>query len=285
MAFAQFAFAMTDALVDQLVARFAALPWSPLNQAEIDAQIAEEYRTARGVYLLGRVQTANVSTVYVGQSNSALYGRLCRHAEFVQDRYGLPYEGIRFKALGIIIFDSVALEKRLIAVYQTRWNKEDVASGWNVSGIGSNDTGAGRDKQKPSGFDKRFPIDITLNKPGLLVPGLASPRQVFTRIKNIAPYTIRVAPTSLLQHAELQSSQTQINSPDSSVLGAIQILLGALPSTWSVQVSPVRVLVQRSFQIPAGAVINPDQWPPAEWLQGEDRCVVFRSAANQPSVP
>jgi hypothetical protein len=82
MAFAQFAFAMTDALADQLVARLAATPWSPLNQAEIDAEIAEEHRTARGVYLLGRVQTANVSTVYVGQSNSALYDRLSRHAKF-----------------------------------------------------------------------------------------------------------------------------------------------------------------------------------------------------------
>jgi hypothetical protein len=181
MAFAQFAFAMTDALVDQLVARFAATPWSPLDQAEIDAQIAEKHRTARGVYLLGRVQTANVSTVYVGQSNSVLYDRLSRHAKFLQDRYGLPYEGVRFKALGIIIFDSVALEERLITVYQTRWNKDNVMSGWNGSGIGSNDTAGGRDKQQPSGFDKRFPIDITLNKPGLLVAGPASPRQLFTK--------------------------------------------------------------------------------------------------------
>src|ERR1035437_2019982 len=107
MAFAQFAFAMTDALVDQLVARFAAMPWSPLNQAEIDAQIAEEYRSARGVYVPGRVHTAKVSTVYVGQSNSALYDRLSRHAKFLQDRYGLPYEVIRFKALGIIDRKSV----------------------------------------------------------------------------------------------------------------------------------------------------------------------------------
>jgi hypothetical protein len=181
MAFAQFAFAITDALVDQLVARFAATPWSPLDQAEIDAQIAEKHRTARGVYLLERVQTANVSTVYVGQSNSALYDRLSRHAKFLQDRYGLPYEGVRFKALGIIIFDSVALEERLITVYQTRWNKDNVMSGWNGSGIGSNDTAGGRDKQQPSGFDKRFPIDITLNKPGLLVAGPASPRQLFTK--------------------------------------------------------------------------------------------------------
>ena len=284
MAFAQFAFAMTDALVDQLVARFAAMPWSPLNQAEIDAQIAEEYRSARGVYLLGRVHTANVSTVYVGQSNSALYDRLSRHAKFLQDRYGLPYEGIRFKALGIIIFDSVALEERLMTVYRTRWNKDNVMSGWNGSGIGSNDPGGGRDKQRPSGFDRRFPIDITLNKPGLLVGGPASPRQLFTRIKNIAPYTIRMAPTMLLQHAELQNSQTQIENPDASVLEAIQILLGALPAAWSVQVSPVRVLIQRDFQIPADAVVNPEQWPTAEWLQGEHRCVVFRRP-NQPSVP
>jgi hypothetical protein len=141
MAFAQFAFAMTDALVDQLVARLTATPWSPLNQAELDAQIIQESRSARGVYLLGRAQTANIATVYVGQSNSTLYDRLSRHAKFLQDRYGLPYESVRFKALGIIIFDSVALEERLIAVYETGWNKSNVSSGWNGSGIGSNDTG------------------------------------------------------------------------------------------------------------------------------------------------
>ena len=276
MAFAQFAFAMTDALVDQLVTRFEATPWSPLNQAEIETQIAEEHRAARGVYLLGRAQTANVPTVYVGQSNSALYDRLSRHAKFLQDRYGLPYESIRFKALGIIIFDSVALEERLMDVYRTRWNKGNLASGWNGSGIGSNDTGGGRDKQKPSGFDKRFPIDITLAKPGLLVPGPISPHQLFMRAKSIAPYTIRMAPTTLLQHPDLQNFETQIENANASVLEAIQILLGVLPEAWSVQVNPVRVLVQRDLAIPPDAVVNPEQWPPAEWLLGEDRCVVFR---------
>jgi hypothetical protein len=150
-------------------------------------------------------------------------------------------------------------------------------SGWNGSGIGSNDTGGGRDKQKPSGFDKRFPIDITISKLGLLLPGPATPRQLYIRIKNMAPYTIRMSPTNLLQHADLQNSETQIENSDASILEAMRILLGALPAGWSVQVNPVRSLIQRDFQIPANAVINPEQWPPAEWLQGEDRCVVFRS--------
>jgi hypothetical protein len=277
MAFAQFAFAMTDALVDQLVARFAATPWSPLNQAEIDAQIVQVDRNATGVYMLGRVHAANTSTVYVGQSNSTLYDRLSRHAKFLQDRYALPYESIRFKALGIIIFDSVKLEERLIPVYETRWDKDKVLSGWNGSGIGSNDTGGGRDKQRPSGFDRRFPIDVTLNKAGLLVPGPTTARHLFTRIKSVAPYTIRLAPTSLIQHADLQAAQIDINEADTSVLAGLQALLDQLPRLWSVQVSPVRVLMQRDAELPENVVVNPDQWPPAEWLEGEDRCVVFRS--------
>jgi hypothetical protein len=276
MAFAQFAFAMTDALVDQLVARFAATAWSPLNQPEIDAQIIQEDRNARGVYMLGRVQTAGTSTVYVGQSNSTLYDRLSRHAKFLQDRYALPYESIRFKALGIIIFDSVALEERLIHVYETRWDKDNVLSGWNGSGIGSNDTGGGRDKQKPSGFDRRFPIDVTLSKSGLLVAGATSARQLFTRIKTVAPYTIRLAPVNLLQHADLQTAQVQVTEPDTSILVGLQALLSALPDVWSIQVSPVRVLIQRDAAMPENAIVNPDQWPPAEWLAGEDRSIVFR---------
>jgi hypothetical protein len=276
MAFAQFAFAMTDALVDQLVARFAATAWSPLNQTEIDEQILPEDRDARGVYLLGRVQTANASTVYVGQSNSTLYDRLSRHAKFLQDRYALPYASIRFKALGVIIFDSVALEERLIRVYNTRWARDNVLSGWNGSGIGSNDTGGGRDKQKPSGFDRRFPIDVTLNKPGLLVPGATIARQLFTRIKTIAPYTIRLAPTNLLRHADLQTAWIEVTEPDTSVLAGLQALLNELPDVWSVQVSPVRVLIRRDAVLPENATVNPDQWPPAEWLAGHDRAIVYR---------
>jgi hypothetical protein len=262
MAFAQFAFAMTDALVDQLVARFTATPWSPLNQAEIDAQIVPENRDARGVYLLGRAQTTDTTSVYVGQSNSTLYDRLSRHAKFLQDRYGLPYESIRFKALGIIIFDSVALEARLIKVYESEWSSNSVLSGWNGSGIGSNDTGGGRDKQKPSGFDRRFPIDITLTKPALLAAGPISARQLFARIKSIAPYTIRLAPTSLIQHADLETARIDIAEPDTSVLAGLQVLLNHLPNLWSVQVSPVRVLVQRDVGLPENVIVNPDEWPP-----------------------
>jgi hypothetical protein len=276
MAFAQFEFAMTDALVDQLVARFASTPWSPLNQGEIDAQIVHENRNARGVYLLGRAQTPNITTTYIGQSNGTLYDRLSRHAKFLQDRYGLAYDTVRFKALGIIIFDSVALEVRLIDVYETRWSRNNVLSGWNGSGIGSNDTGVGRDKQKPSGFDRRFPIDVTLNKVGLLVPGPTAGRQLLTRIKSIAPYTVRLAPTSLIQHDDFQTVQINITEPDTSVLAGLQALLTQLPKLWSIQVSPVRVLIQRDAELPQNVIVNPDQWPPAEWLEGEDRCVVFR---------
>ncbi len=276
MAFAEFAFAMKDALVDQLIARFNATAWSPLNHAEIDSQIVPENRNARGVYLLGRVHTANVTVMYVGQSNSNLYERLSRHADFLQDRYGLPYESIRFKALGIIIFDSVALEQRLIEIYNTGWKKVNILSGWNGSGIGSNDTGGNRDKQKPSGFDTRFPIDFTLNKIGLLVQGSCNARQLFDRIKSVAPYTIRLAPVTLNQHADLQAAQIEIMDADTSVLSALQTFLDRLLTAWSVQVSPVRVLIQRDAGLPDNPIVNPDQWPPAEWLQGNDRCVVFR---------
>ncbi len=276
MAFAQFVFAMTDALVDQLVARFAAAPWSRLSQAEIDSQIRGEDRAARGVYLLGRGPGGDVPTVYVGQSNSALYDRLSRHAKFLQDRFDLPYDQIRFKALGVIIFDSVALEERLIAEYQTRWNRENPMSGWNGSGIGSNDTGGGRDKQKPSGFDRRFPIDLNVNKPDLLEMGQFTARQLFNRLKNGAPYTIRMAPTNLGQHADLQDSQVQIQYPAATVRQALEILLRSLPNVWSVQVNPVRVLFQRDVELPPGALVNPPTWPPAPWLEGQDHTVIFR---------
>jgi hypothetical protein len=276
MAFAQFVFAMTDALVSQLVARFVATPWSPLNQLEIDAQIQLENRAARGVYLLGRGAGGDVPAVYVGQSNSALYDRLSRHAKFLQDRFHLPYDHIWFKALGVIIFDSVALEERLIAEYRPRWIKDDPLSGWNGSGIGSNDTGGGRDKQKPSGFDRRFPIDITLPKPDLLTQGQFTARYLFNRLKNAAPYTIRMAPTHLAKHPDLQDSQVRIEGPVPNVRLTLELLLSSLPNLWSVQVNPVRVLLQRDVEAPPGALINPPTWPPEEWLAGQDSTVILR---------
>jgi len=72
------------------------------------------------------------------------------------------YDGLRFKALGVVIFDSVALEGRLIAEYRTQWIKNNPLSGWNGSGIDSNDTEDARDKQKLSRFDRRFPINNAL---------------------------------------------------------------------------------------------------------------------------
>jgi hypothetical protein len=280
MAFAEFVFAMTDALVAQLVARFTATSWSPLNQSEIDSQIEPVDRAARGVYLLGWGEEGDVRTAYVGQSNSALFDRLSRHAKFLQDRHGLPYEHIWFKALGVIIFDSVALEERLISEYQTKWIRENPQSGWNGSGIGSNDTGGGRDKQKPSGFDRRFPIDITLTKPDLLVTGKFTGKQVFNRLKNAAPYTIRLAPTQLGQHPDLQESNLEIQDPAASVLQSLEILLSRLPPAWSVHVNPVRILLQRDVEPPPGSLINPGSWPPEQWLAGQDHTVIFRRTGD-----
>jgi len=276
MAFAKFIFRMTDALVSQLEAQFSAMPWSSLNQTEIDAEIKAEDRNARGVYLLGRGAEEDVSASYVGQSSSALYERLSRHAKFLQDRCGLRYEKLRFKAAGIVIFDSVELEGRLISHYGTGWNKDNPSSGWNNSDTRSNDTGSGRDKQKPSGFDRRFPIDITLIKPDLLVPGNSTAKQLFNRLKIQAPYTIRPVPTQLGNHTELQSSTVAIDRSDASVLYGVQLLLTSLPAGWSVRVDPVRVLLQRDVEAPAEALINPPNWPPERWLSGKSQTIIFR---------
>jgi hypothetical protein len=276
MAFGEFVFAMTDALVNQIVAQFGITGWSPLTQEEIDSQIPLEKRSALGVYLLGRESGGGVIPLYVGQSNAAIYDRLSRHAKFLQDRYGLPYEAIRFKALAIVIFDSVALETRLIDVFQTKWDKKNPVSGWNGSGIGSNDTGGGRDRQKPSGFDQRFPIDVTLKKRELDLHGSFSPRQIFAIIKSIAPFTVRFAPTALGQSPDLDGPQATIEQASATVLSSLQEFLALLPVEWSIQINPVRILVQKGVDTPAGSLVNPATWPPAEWLAGQDRCVVLR---------
>ncbi len=276
MAFDHFAFAMTDAVVEQLAARFARTAWSPLDQSVIDQQIATGNRGARGVYLLGRDYKGEVVVSYVGQSADAMYSRLTRHARFLRDRYGLAAETLHFKALGIIIFDSLRLEERLIEIYRTRWDRRNVMSGWNGSGIGSNDTGGGRDLQKPSGFDLRFPVDITLPKGGAFTRAVWKARDLFLAIKTLAPYTLRLSPGTLVEHPDLQL-KVEHAWENGSVLDALLALLKALPPTWCLQVSPVRVLLQRDVDVSEAAILNPDLWPPPEWLRGENRTVYFTS--------
>ena len=284
MSYQEFIFPMRDALIDRIVERLEALAWTPLTRPAVDAAISEGAdRALRGVYLLGHSVDGVIHLRYVGQSEQAVYDRLRRHANFVQDRCGLPPESVYFKGLGVLIFDSVALESGLIERYgaRVRWHKADPLSGWNLGGLGSNDTGGGRDRQKPSGFDRRYPIDITIPKLGLLDPGAIPARRLFQQLSERLPYTVRL-PNSLRNHPDLVNTTINVEPGinEISLRQTFQVLLRALPASWSIQVFPGRVVLANNEPDPRGALVNITEWPPETWSDlSVDECsvVVFRS--------
>jgi len=258
--FGQFKFRMSEALIEQIIQYLDELEWAPLTQSTIDTHIVGDTRQSLGVYLLGRGEApSSVRPTYVGQSQAAIYDRLTKHAKFVRDRGGLTVDNLFFKAAEIIIFDAVHVETRLIRHFGTKWSKPQADCGWNGSGFGSNDSGGRRDDQKPSQFDKRFPIDITLPKENLFDPGPISIKDAISRMRQVVPYTIRVLP-QFQGHADLDQITT-ITAQSGSVLDGIRTLLGAMPVGWTARAYPVKVVFQRDAA-GGGPLATSDQWPP-----------------------
>jgi hypothetical protein len=269
VSYQEFIFPMRDALIERIVARFNAQPWTPLTPGDVDHAFPEgNDRQFRGVYLLGQSIDNTVHLKYVGQSEEAVYKRLKRHANFVQDRHGLPAGSVFFKGLGVVIFDSVSLESGLIDEYgdQVRWRNSNSLSGWNMGGLGSNDTGGGRDRQKPSGFDRRFPIDITIQKHNLLDAGTTTVKQFFLELSSRLPYTVRL-PNALRDHPDILSNiSVDEGVVNTNLRSALELLLDVLPVTWSVKVFPGRVVLVHNETHPTGSLVNPVDWPPQRWL-------------------
>lgn len=275
---------MREALIERIVARFNGAAWTALTPGAVDQSFPDdEDRQIRGVYLLGQSINAEVNVKYVGQSEEAVYKRLKRHSDFVRDRYGLTDGSVFFKGLGVVIFDSVSLESGLIEQYGegVRWDRNKPESGWNLGGLGSNDTGGGRDKQKPSGFDRRFPIDITIKKQGLLDRGTVTAKQLFQTLSSRLPYTVRL-PQNLRNHPDLMNTNVTVaeNQVNVSFRDAVGFLLAALPFSWSIQVFPGRVVLANNVDDPAGALLNAEVWPPQVWMDtavAECPLAVFRA--------
>lgn len=284
MSYQEYVFPMREALIDGIVSRFNGAKWTPLTPTHVELAFPNaEDRQIRGVYVLGQSVDRQVDLKYVGQSEEAVYRRLKRHADFVQDRCGMPNGSVYFKALGVIIFDSVSLESGLLSNYrdQVRWDRRNPLSGWNLGGLGSNDTGVGRDRQRPSGFDRRFPIDINIQKQGLLDVGTITAKRFFQTLSSRLPYTVRL-PNDLQNHPDLLNIRIEVaeNHANASFRECLDLFLAALPPTWSVQVFPGRVVLAHNATDAPGTLLNPNEWPPQVWLDtttAECPLAVFRA--------
>ncbi|HSV47544.1 MAG TPA: GIY-YIG nuclease family protein [Ramlibacter sp.] len=155
--YATFKLGLEQAMSRQLTPFFQCLSPASLTP-EVLATIPPGARGA--YYLLLRDQV-----VYIGKSDAktGLQTRLLRHYRTLRRRQNIAWQEMKFKAVEIPSFSALDSESILLDIHKLM-NKAAGGSGkaseWNNSGFGSNDTGAERDTQKVSLFDRQFPLDL-----------------------------------------------------------------------------------------------------------------------------
>ena len=224
--FQQFEFALTDALIAQLVITLDELTAAPLDVAHVAA-----IPDGQGVYQLildGKVE-------YVGKTDTdaGLSKRLAKHAAKISGRPSLRGV-VSFKAVQVLVFSAMELETMLIRHYKA----EGAPMSWQHSGFGSNDPGRRRDKTvyKDDHFDVEHPIDIDEPFALKFTEGMTL-REALEAIKSPLPYTFRFERAAALDNATLTADFRA-----ASVRDAIERLTPYLPTGWQVTRLPGYVI-------------------------------------------
>lgn len=215
--FQQFEFALTEALILQLVECLDGLEPATLSLDDV-----LKIPNGQGVYQLYR----DGKLEYVGKTDTdaGLTTRLATHAAKVSGRPNLRGR-VEFKAVQVLVFSAMELETLLIRHYKA--SGEPMS--WQHSGFGSNDPGRQRDhtKYKDGHFDIRHPIDVAeeFTEP-LIIEGGSTVKQALDAIKSAIPYNFRYDRSSALD--EQISEQLKIKS----VKDGMERVLPFLPKGW-----------------------------------------------------
>ncbi|HEV2817812.1 MAG TPA: Eco29kI family restriction endonuclease [Allosphingosinicella sp.] len=248
--FRSFEFDLPSALLEQLVALLDAM-----EQGSLLPDVTSAVPNAQGVYQLFH----NTKLVYVGKTDAeaGLKQRLSRHAWTIQSRHNLDVQEMTFKAVEVLVFSAMDLEKALISHYKRR--KEHPA--WNGSGFGSNDPGRRRDKTalKEDGFDANYPINIDLP---LETPpsGQLTALDALTRLMPSVPYTLRHERSDEAL-AELERALLSLPDDKYTLRFAIEAICAVLPIGWQATKLPARVIAYRELvdDYPGGEIIARSQ--------------------------
>ncbi|HMG48850.1 MAG TPA: GIY-YIG nuclease family protein [Allosphingosinicella sp.] len=244
--FRSFEFDLPSALLEQLIAIL-----DGMEQGSLLPNVTQAVPNAQGVYQLFH----NGKLVYVGKTDaeSGLRQRLSRHAWTIQSRHKLDVTEMSFKAVEVLVFSAMDLEKALIGYYKKR--KEHPT--WNGSGFGSNDPGRKRDKTalKQDGFDANYPINIDIGlEAGALGPSTAL--EVLTQLMPSVPYTLRHERTEDAL-AELAATNVAVPKDPGTLRSGIEAICAALPTGWQATRLPGRVIMYRELveDYPGGEII------------------------------
>lgn len=215
--FQQFEFALTEALILQLVDCLDALDPAPLEFAHV-AKIPN----GQGVYQL----YLDDQLEYVGKTDTdaGLTTRLAKHTGKISGRPNLRGR-VKFKAVQVLVFSAMELETLLIRHYK----ETGAPMTWQHSGFGSNDPGRQRDhtKYKEAHFDVRHPIDVAeeFAEP-LVIDSGSTVREALDALKSALPYNFRYDRSPELD-AALTHQVQMVSAAD-----GLRQLLPLLPEGW-----------------------------------------------------
>lgn len=232
--FQQFEFALTDALIAQLIQCL-----DGMEGALLTPTLATQIPNGQGVYQL----FLDGNLVYIGKTDNdaGLQKRLLRHANLVLSRKNLTGGRVTFKAVQVLVFSAMELESMLIKHYSTGGKVPP----WNNSGFGSNDPGRQRDttKYKPDHFNILHPIslDVTITSP--LTAGMT----VFEALKNLKnelPFLLRFEkPSTKNQDLKITLLPTALDGL--SLEEAVKAMILTLPNGWQATHLPGYVIIYK----------------------------------------
>lgn len=223
--FRQFEFALTDALVSQLVTIL-----DGMGEAPLVPEVAASIPNGQGVYQL----FLNDELVYIGKTDNdaGLQRRLIRHARLAGSRSALADGAVTFKAVQVLVFSAMELETMLMRHYRDT----GLELVWNHSGFGSNDPGHNREGMgyKEGHFDLLYPISIddTLDVP---LPKGLSVYEALRAVKADLPYLLRFGgmmskkPEDIEQHDELKAAELPGDLSGLSLRKTLEAVTGLLP--------------------------------------------------------
>jgi len=240
-AYAEFELDLTKALLENL---------PPILQNLIAAPLTKENvlllpQAAQGVYMLldGGVP------MYIGKTDSThgFRDRLLRHFHTLSARKNIDLSKVSFKAVRIMVFTTVNVEKTLIAHFL---GNDKMA--WQNSGFGSNDPGHNRENQEPSIFDRDHPINID-HPLDFVLAGTRSLLALLILLKDELPYDFRYEtdigsngrPVKYtIGHSQYKALQVTVPA-DSMTLRELldTVIIRALPSGWVSTIFPGRVIL------------------------------------------
>ena len=223
--FRQFEFALTDALVSQLVTVL-----DGMGEAPLVPQAAGSIPNGQGVYQL----FLGDELVYIGKTDNdaGLQRRLIRHARLAGSRSALSNGAVTFKAVQVLVFSAMELETMLMRHYRDAGS----ALTWNHSGFGSNDPGHNREGMgyKDGHFDLLYPISIddSLSVP---LPKDMSAYDALRAVKVNLPYLLRFGgmtatkPEDIEQYTELKAALLPRDLSGLSLRKTLEALISLLP--------------------------------------------------------